>query len=237
MAVPVQPLQPGGATGVGRVRVRAARLREHSPNAEEKPMLAKSYTWGADKKSIVFTDPRRRAVERRPAVHREGRRVHLQPDEEVPGDRPLLAVDGCRSDERHRGRQQGDDEVQPGGPAVLLLLRQRGRHRARAHLGQRRRRGAPGHLGGQVTGRYRPVHGQPLLGQQHPVHGQSEVLAAGQAVHPEGRVPRLPRQRAGEPRPRQRQGPVGQPVHPQHPEVLSRQEPATTTPGLPRRRT
>ena len=79
---------------------------------------------------------------------------------------------------------------------------------------------ASGHLARHQPDRHRSVQGRPVLGQQHPVHRQSDVLAAGQAVHPEGGVPGLSGQRSGEPRPRERQGSVGQPVHSEHQEVL-----------------
>ena len=183
-------------------------------------MLASSYQWSADKKSIVFTV--------RDNVKWSDGQPFSAADvaftfnlmKQNPVDRPVRTVDRCRAAECRRERQQGHDDLREAGRVVLLPVRQPGRHRAAAHLDQRRPGGAPGHLGGHESGRYGSVHGQPVRTEQHPVHREPELLAGRQAVHPEDRVPGVPRQRAGQPRPGQRQGAVGQSIHPQHQAVL-----------------
>ena len=49
--------------------------------------------------------PRRREVERRPAVHRQGRRLHVQPRQEVPGDRQGRRLDRHLRRPGHVGRR------------------------------------------------------------------------------------------------------------------------------------
>ncbi len=63
------------------------------------------------------------------------------------------------------------------------------------------------------------------------------LLADGQAVHPDRAVPGVPRQRAGQPRPRQRQGSMGRPIHPEHRHGVQVEERRATTTGSRRRRT
>ena len=53
-------------------------------SCEAIPWLATGYEW-TDPQTLVFDHPRRREVERRRAVHRRGRRVHVQHDQGVPG--------------------------------------------------------------------------------------------------------------------------------------------------------
>ena len=79
------------------------------------------------------------------------------------------------------------------------------------------------HVREQGTDRHRSLHGQPVHAEQDHLHRQQVVLAGGQALHPEGRVPGVPRQQPGQPRPGQRQGAVGRSVHPRHRQLLRQQ--------------
>ena len=134
-------------------------------------MLASVVQVGAGQEVDRLHHPRRREVERRPAVQRRGRRLHLQPDEEVPGHRPLRAVDRRRPAERHRQRQHRSRwrSTSRPQPYFFNFANQVGIV-PEAHLVHRRRRRAPGHLGGHEAGRHRPVQGQPVHAEQHPVH-------------------------------------------------------------------
>ena len=106
--------------------------------------------------------------------------------------------------------------AQPAQP-YFYNFAEPGRHRARStSVGTGDAAAHPDTWAGHQPGRHRAVQGRPVHAEQHPVHGQPDVLAARQALHPEGRVPGLPGQRPGQPRPGQRQGAVGQPVHPEH---------------------
>ncbi len=162
--LPVQPVQPGGQPGVARLRLRAAGLRQPAASNEaETPMLASSYTWSADKKSIVFTI--------RDGVKWSDGQPFTAADvaftfnlmKKVPGDRPLRAVDRRRAAERHRQRQQGHDDLRQAGQAVLLQLRQPGRHRAASTSSVAGAAAAhPDTWPDNEPGRHRAVHGQPV---------------------------------------------------------------------------
>jgi hypothetical protein len=114
-------------------------------------------------------DPLGREVERRQAVHRERRRLHLQPGQEEP-------------DALHRERAAGDerDRDQPDlGHAQLLLgaVRQpvphrAGLHRAAARLGLGQQ---PGHLHRRQPGRHRAVHAADLLLARLPAQAEPEL--------------------------------------------------------------
>ncbi len=201
-------------------------------NEAETPMLATSYKWNADQQGDRVHDPHRREVERRPALQRGRRGVHVQHDEAGSGHRPLRPVDGGRAAERHvaSGNVVTLTFDKAAKPYFFNFANQVG-DRPGAHLRHRRRRRPPGHLGGHEPGRHRAVQGRPVRAEQHPVHGQPNVLAARQALHPEGGVSGLPGQRPGQPRPRQRQGAVGQPVHPEHQRASTWRSRGTTTPG------
>ena len=185
-------------------------------------MLATDYQWIAGQEVDRLHHPRRREVERRPAVHRRRRGLHVQPDEAARRPLDLYALwTGAGLTSVTAAGNKVTMTFDERGRAVLLQLRQPGRHRAASTSVAPARRPptrTPGPNPNPVgTG---PFTVEPCTPQQHPVHRQPDLLAAGQAVHPEGRVPGLPGQRPGQPRPGQRQGAVGQPVHPEHQTVL-----------------
>ena len=90
------------------------------------PWLAADSSWSPDFKTLTFTIRRRRQVERRPAIQRPGRALHVQRPQGRPGARPERPVAGRRrtADRRRRaGREPGRVHVQWPGRDVLLLRR------------------------------------------------------------------------------------------------------------------
>ena len=131
---------------------------------KETPMLASSYQWAPDKKSIVFTI--RDGVKWSDGQPFSAEDVAYTFDimKQVPGDRPLLAVDRRRAEERHRRRQQGHDDVRPGRPEPYFFNFANQVGIVPKHIFVHRRGGgAPGHLGRPEAGRHRTVHGGPVL--------------------------------------------------------------------------
>ncbi len=117
--VPVQPVQPGGQPGVARLRLRAAGLRQPAEGPEPRRRCWRpSYQWNADKTSIVFTIRDGVKWNDGQPFTRRRRRLHVQPDEAACRRLDLYALwTGAGLQQRHRGRQQGHDDVRPGRPS------------------------------------------------------------------------------------------------------------------------
>ena len=84
----------------------------------------------------------------------------------------------------------------------------------------------PGQVLGQDPGRERSLHGsrEYLQRAAHHLHEEHALLAEGQAEDRHGRLPGLHRQLARERGARDRPGPVGRPVHPEHQDLLHLEE-------------
>ena len=159
-------------------------------------------------------------VDRRQAADGSGRALHVQPAEEPRRARPERRLVGAE-ERQPAGQQQGRLHLQGPGGAVLLLHRRADADRAAAHLVEDRE---PGHLQGRPPGRLGRVHDELVLAAGDQVPEEPELLAGGQAVDRHRLLPGVHLERPGQPAARERQGPVGQPVHPEHQHVLPEEE-------------
>ena len=164
-------------------------------------------------------------VERRQAVQRRGRGLHVQHAQEQPEAEHQR---GTRGDQRQRTqRDHGRAELQE--LAVREPVPDRaGLHRAAAHLvnGQR-----PGHVRRRQAGRHRPVHARQVLAAG--LHAEAEPVLLGQVqgARAGDRLPGLQHQRqpgpAGVPGPDRLRGQL----HRQHQGRTSWPRARRTTPG------
>ncbi len=159
-------------------------------------MLAKSYKWNAARTQIDFTIRSGVKWNDGEGVHREGRRLHLQPHEARQVHRPVRPVD-------HGGTPVGHRLRRPGSPLKFEKAAQPCFY-AFAHQVAI----VPEHVFGKGEAASKPdtwVDKSPSA----PARSRSTRAprttsstrrtpttgSRGQAVHPEGRVPGLPRQR------------------------------------------
>ena len=223
--VPVQPVQPGRHARVVRLGLRAPRVREH-------PQDRRGHAMAGDVLAVVerlqdahVHDPQRSDVERRPAVQRSRRRLHVQRDEERQGDRPQRALErGRRSaDERRRQGTTRSSSPSTRHPSRTSTSSRTRRRSCRSTSGPLSIRQAP-LLRRHAPRRHRPVSDVELRAAEHQVPEQPPLLAeharpsgaGGQG----GRLSGVPQQHAGQPVPLAGPGAVGRPVHPEHPVVL-----------------
>ena len=190
----------------------------------ETPMLASSYTWSADQKSIVFTI--RNGVkwnDGQPFTAADVAYTFNLMKKNPALDLYALWTGAGLTSVTATGNKVTMAFNQPAKPYFYNFADQVGivpEHifstgDAAAH---------PDTWADKAPGRHRTVHGQPVHARTtSPTRPTRTTGMPERAAHPEGEVPRLPRQRAGQPRPRHRQGAVGQPVHPEHPVLLPEQ--------------
>ena len=220
----LQPVQRLRHAAVGRVRLRDAGLRQPAAGRQGHPHARVLLQLGSGRQVADVHDPLGRQVQQRHPADRQRRGLHVQPAQEVPGARPARRLVGPV--QRHRDRHRpGHDGLQRPRGAVVLLHRRPGADRVPGHLVEGRQ---PGRLPRHPPGRHRALRGEPLHLGQHHLHRQPELLAGRRAEGQEDRVPGVHQQQHRQRRARQRPGPVGRAVHPEHRVVLHRQEP-----GLP----
>ena len=86
MDVRLQPVQPFGSRAVRRFRLRAADVRQHAEErGRDTDARHEVRAWSSDKKALTFTIRDGVKWNDGQAFCAEGRRLHLQPAEEVPG--------------------------------------------------------------------------------------------------------------------------------------------------------
>ncbi len=212
-----------------RLHLRAARVREHpSSNGANQttPWLATSSQWSNGFKTLTFTIRNGSNLERRPAVQRGRRGLHVQRDEERQGDRPQRALDrGRRSaDERDRQGRPGrrSPSPPPSQPYFYLVADQTPivpKH-IWSTLNQSKLHSyadtQPVGTGPYMMSNCAPQNikylQQPALLAEH-----ARPSGAGGS---RGRLPGVPQQHVGQPVPVAGPGAVGRPVRPEHPVVL-----------------
>ena len=173
MDLPVQPIQ------FGRCRP-GSRLRSMYEPLEFVNIL-QSQPAGPDAGDVVAVveqlqdphlhDPQRREVERRPAVQRCGRRLHVQRDEDRQGDRPQRALERRRR-AAHECRRQGHDQVvltfnAPSQPYFYYVADQT--PIVPSTSGPTLNQSKLSHLRRLAPRRHRPVRGLELLAAEHQV--------------------------------------------------------------------
>ena len=125
---------------------------QNSPQAIV-PDLAKSWSWSADHKDLTFKLQERREVARRPALHGQGRRLHLRPADRQgraeAAPQPAPVVVRQRRERHRRQRRPGHDPSQ----AAAALDPVAARLRLLADLSLPRAGGADAHQ----AGRHRPL--------------------------------------------------------------------------------
>ncbi len=212
----VQPLQREPDRLVVRARLRVARLRRRAEERLGDTVARREVRVVEPQQDDHVHHPAGREVVGRKAAHGRRRPLHLPADQEARCPRPAGCLVGV--EERDSQRQQGHLQLQDRRRALLLLRRRPDADRAAARLevGQ-----GPGQLQGSSPGRQRPLHHELLLAAGHEVLEESALLAEGPAQGRHRLLPGLHVERPGEPGPGERQGSVGQSVHPEHQELLS----------------
>ena len=219
MDLRVQPLQLGRQLPLGRHRLRGAHLRERPQEWPDDELARLLVRVGQRQQNPDLHDPQGCQVDGRQAVDGGRRPLHVQPDQEVPGARPECVMGGAQERDA-KGRPDRLPVQDPSRP-LLLLHRRPDPDRPSARLVEDRE---SGHLQGSPPDRLGPVQDGPVLAAGHQVHEERWLLAEGQADDRDDLLPGLHLKRSGEPAARKRQGPVGQPVHPEHQVLLPKRE-------------
>ena len=150
------------------------------------PDLATKWEWKDGNTKLVFTAARGREVARRPAVQRQGRRLHLRPAagrrerEQAPAQSALVVVDQRR--EGHR-RQRHPGHVPSQGAAALAAGAARlGLHADLSLPRAARPDAAP-------AGRHRPVQARRVQDERgHQAGEEPRLLEEGPALSRRHRV-------------------------------------------------
>ena len=183
---PSRPPPPGSITNMQSLYNEPLLDVQHlQPTKAPIPWLATGYTWSNGGKTLTFTIRSGRQVQRRQAVHRQRRGVHLQLlMKSAPGARtPRADPDAGQRDgpERHHG----DAEVRPAAVREPVPDRAR-RTSCPQHIWGRWQ---PGHLRGPQPGRHRPVRCSASSPRRGHVQAEPVLLAEGQVHVPEIDLP------------------------------------------------